>query len=237
MSIPHLSIIIPFHNEERTIAELMRQLIKAVPEAEIIYVDDGSTDTSLALVRAGVRSHDLVLTQRNGGKGSAVIAGLLRATGEYTLIQDADLEYDPMDIPLLLQMAKEKCADAIVGSRLLRKQERAFDTWWYYVGGVFCTWVYNVLYNRRLTDMHSCYKLVRTELLRLLPLRQKGFGFDTETIVLLTLRGIHILERGISYRPRSRAEGKNIRWKDGVHCLWLLFSLRIASLFAIQQSR
>ena len=232
-----LSIIVPFFNEERTIEALITKLQVAVPKAQIIYISDGSTDASLALVCSRVRHHDLVFTKQNGGKGSAVRMGLKHATGEYVLIQDADLEYDPTDIPKLCALAKERNADAMIGSRVLQKQERAFDTWWYYVGGVFCTWFYNLLYRQRLTDMHSCYKLVRTKLLQSLPLQQSGFGLDTEIVVHLTLRGISIQECGISYHPRSREEGKNIRWWDGIHCLWLLFSMRIASFLAFGASR
>ena len=232
-----LSIIVPFFNEERTIEALITKLQAAVPNAQIIYISDGSTDASLALVRSRVRSQDCVITKKNGGKGSAVRMGLKHATGEYTVIQDADLEYDPADIAKLCAFAKENHVDAVIGSRVLQKQERAFDTWWYYAGGVFCTWFYNLLYRQRLTDMHSCYKLVRTKLLQSLPLQQNGFGLDTEIVVRLTLRGDSIQECGISYNPRSREEGKSIQWWDGIHCLWLLLSMRVASFLVFGASR
>lgn len=230
-----LSIIIPFYNEARTIPSLITKLHRTVPDAQIIFVDDGSTDASLALVRASARPHDLVLTKANGGKGSAVRMGLLYARSTYTLIQDADLEYDPNDIPLLLAYAIQMNADAVLGSRRLKKQNRSCDKWWYLVGGVLCTWCFNILYGQRLTDMHTCYKLVRTSVLQSLPLRQSGFGIDTEIITFLARKNAVIIEQGITYQPRSRADGKKITWKDFIHCLSLLFVLRFTRLASVAE--
>jgi glycosyltransferase involved in cell wall biosynthesis len=223
----NLSVIVPIYNEEKTIVTLMQKLVSAVPDAEIIYVNDGSTDQSLALVRQHARPEDKVLTKDNGGKGSAVRHGLMQARGEYTIIQDADLEYEPADINRLLQAAQEGGHDAVLGSRRLQKQDRRYARLKYYIGGVLLNTIFNVLNAGRLTDMNTCYKLVRTSILQSFPLRENGFGLDAEIVSHLARRKINIHEIGISYMPRSAKEGKKITGWHFFHLLWVLIRVRL----------
>lgn len=221
-----LSIVVPVYNEEKTIASIVARLHQHCSFAQLIFVDDGSRDRSLDILRSLVRPHDIVLTKENGGKGSAVRMGYRHAAGAYTIVQDADLEYSPEEIPALLQYAEEHGHAAVFGSRRLKRQKQ-FIHLTFFIGGSMLTYICNFLYGTRLTDQPTCYKMVRTDILGTLPLLENDFRFDPELTVMLARRGIAIHEVPISYHPRSVAEGKKINWRDWFKWVWVFLSLRV----------
>jgi dolichol-phosphate mannosyltransferase len=224
---PRLSIVVPVYNEERTLAAIIDRVYKACGAfSEVVFVDDGSKDGSLAMLKSLARPQDKVLTKPNGGKGSAVRMGYAHVTGTYVIVQDADLEYDPNDIPALLAYAEEKKLPALFGSRRLRKQKQ-FMHLSFFVGGTLLTWTCNLLYGTRLTDQPTCYKMVRADILKTLPLKENDFRFDPELTAMLALAGCPIAELPVSYAPRSIEEGKKINWKDWFRWMWVFFHLRV----------
>jgi dolichol-phosphate mannosyltransferase len=224
---PALSIVVPIYNEERTLTSVIEQIYAACGSfAEVIFVDDGSTDSSHGILVRNARPTDRIVRKSNGGKGSAVRAAFNLIRGEYTIIQDADLEYNPWDIPQLLAFAKQRALYVLYGSRRLKRQKQYAHVA-YYLGGCLLTLIFNVLYGTRLTDVATCYKVVRTDIMRKLPLKEDDFRFDSELTSLLTLQRIPIVERPISYKPRSIAEGKKITWRDWFKSLWVTLKLRV----------
>ncbi len=221
-----LSIIVPVYNEERTLASIMSALGAKCPDAQIIYVDDGSRDRSLSILQAGARAQDLVLTKENGGKGSAIRMGLDQATGRFTVIQDADLEYDPAEIKLLLDAAKSQPGDAVFGSRFLRRNPNIYKR--FLLGNKVLTLILNVLYGSRLTDSYTCYKLLPTELFRRLDLKARGFELEAEICAKCLLKKIVIHEVPVSYKPRTIEEGKKINWKDAYRGVMMMLRLRFS---------
>lgn len=227
MNTPRLSIVVPAYNEERTIGQIMDRLVASCGEiAECIYVDDGSKDATLAILRQRARPGDTVLTKPNGGKGSAVRMGYVHAKGRYTIVQDADLEYSPEEIPGLLAFAEHGNHLSVFGSRRLKKQKQ-YAHILMYIGGSMLTWICNLLYRTHLTDQPTCYKMVRTDVLKTIPLRENDFRFDPELTCMLALRGVKIAESPISYHPRTVAEGKKINWKDWFKWVWVFVKLRV----------
>jgi glycosyltransferase involved in cell wall biosynthesis len=228
MDAPRLSIVMPVYNEERTLEKIIERVFAACGDyAQLIFVDDGSKDRSLEILKRMARPQDVVVSKPNGGKGSAVRMGYEHAQGRYTVVQDADLEYSPEEIPELLQKAENENLEALFGSRRLKKQKQ-FVHFTFFVGGSLLTYICNALYNTHLTDQPTCYKLVRTDILKTLPLKENDFRFDPELTVMLARRGIVIHEHPISYHPRSKAEGKKINWKDWFRWVWVFVSLRFA---------
>jgi len=226
---PQLSVIVPVYNEAPTVAELLERVL-AVPIAkQVIVVDDGSTDGSQDIVRRLVEQHpelEFVCHDANRGKGAAVHTGIARARGRYTVIQDADLEYDPADFEKLLAAADSQGLRVVYGSRILGGREMSYGR--YYWGGRLVSLAASVLYGQRITDEATCYKLFDTELLQSLPLRDEGFGFCAEATAMVCRLGERILEVPIRYHPRSMEEGKKIRWTDGLAALWILLKHRFA---------
>jgi len=212
MQKPILTIIVPVYNEGRTIEEIMRRTASAHPHAEIVYVDDGSRDTSLACMKSHARPQDKILTKENGGKGSAIRHGIPHATGKFTVIQDADLEYDPQEIHTLLREAEKNPGAAIFGSRFLVKNPNLYKR--YLLGNKIVTMILNLLFHGNLTDSYTCYKLFPTEILQSLQLCSNGFEIEAEFCAKLFRAHIQILEVPIRYSPRSLAEGKKIRFSD-----------------------
>ncbi len=223
---PELSIIVPVYNEARTLETIMAAIVSACPDAQILYVDDGSKDASLDILKAHARPTDLVLTKPNGGKGSAIRMGLQDAKGLYTVIQDADLEYDPKEIHLLLQKAKEHADSVVFGSRFAHGKTPHIY-WRFLLGNKTITGLLNVLFFTRLTDSYTCYKLLPTPLFRNLNLRSNGFELEAEIAAKCLKRGIAVLEVPISYHPRSIEEGKKINWKDAVKGAWMMMKIRM----------
>ena len=225
MSKPDLTIIVPVYNEERTLTSIMTAVAAKCPEAQIIYVDDGSRDRSLSILQSGVRSQDHILHKENGGKGSAIRMGLDQAAGTYTVIQDADLEYDPAEIKLLLSEAKTHPGSAVFGSRFLRPNPNIYKR--FLLGNKTLTFILNLLYGSHLTDSYTCYKLLPTDMFRSLQLKARGFELEAEICAKCLKQGIPIREVPISYKPRTIAEGKKINVRDAWKGVKMMWSVRV----------
>jgi glycosyltransferase involved in cell wall biosynthesis len=216
-----LSIIVPVYNEQKTILQVVEELNKLQIDKEIIIVDDCSTDfTTDKLREKNIYYHQ---HQINKGKGEAIQTGLKYATGDYILIQDSDLEYNPDDIPKLVEKAKEGHS-AVFGTRFHPGQKHKLSI--YYIGNRVLTMATNILCRTGISDMETGYKLIETNLMRSLKLESKRFGFEPEVTAKLAKK-TNIVEVPISYHPRTKAEGKKITWKDGVQALFLLFKYKL----------
>ncbi len=231
-----LSVVMPVYNEAETVA-LSTRRVRSVPlDIELICVDDGSTDGTADVLRAleaeGV-IHRLLLHPRNRGKGAAVRTGIAAATGDVIVIQDADLEYDPFDLPRLLEPIADGRADAVFGSRFGGGPHRVLY-FWHRVGNGALTLLSNMFTDLNLTDMETCYKMVRADLMKSLPLRTDRFGIEPELTARLAQARARIWELPISYDGRTYAQGKKIGWRDGVAALW---HIARASLFAPRVDR
>ncbi|MBI1967773.1 MAG: glycosyltransferase family 2 protein [Gemmatimonadetes bacterium] len=217
-----LSVLIPVYDEAPTIAQVVERVRRVPIALEIVAVDDcsrdGSTDILERLQRDG-KLDQLVRHEVNRGKGAAIRSGITHATGDVIVIQDADLEYDPLELPVLLGPIADRRADAVYGSRFLGGPHRVLY-FWHYVGNTFLTLLSNMLTNLNLTDMETCYKLVRADLLKRLPLTSNRFGFEVEVTARLAQAGARVWEMPISYSGRTYAEGKKIDWKDGVAAIF-----------------
>jgi glycosyltransferase involved in cell wall biosynthesis len=236
MNRPRLTVVVPVYNEERTLPALMERLQRTCgDDCQIIYVDDGSTDQSPRILRALAGPRHLILSKKNGGKGSAVRMGFQHALGRYTIIQDADLEYSPEEIPALLTFAEEHGYPAVFGSRRLKDQKQ-FKHLLFFIGGSMLTHLCNFLYRTKLTDQPTCYKLVLTDILKLIPLMENDFRFDPELTSYLARFRVPIVEFPISYSPRSVQEGKKINWKDWFRWVWVFVKLRVLPLQEREQT-
>ena len=233
-----LSVIIPAYNEARTIAQILQKLSETqLPvgyQWEIIVVDDHSSDTTSEIVSQWKEAHTQPLTlirhKQNWGKGRAIRTGLEHANGPYTIIQDADLEYEPADIARLLQYAIIHDCPVVYGSRILGQREghegKITASPLFYWGGRLVTLAANLLYGLHLTDEPTCYKLFKTDLLRSLCLECEGFEFCPEVTAKVARQGIPIPEIPISYHPRTPSEGKKINWRDGLEAIYTLLRYR-----------
>jgi glycosyltransferase involved in cell wall biosynthesis len=217
-----LSVVVPCYNEIHTVERLLRSVRDVRLRIEVIVVDDGSTDGTrdlLEKLRDEGLVDQLVFHSRNGGKGAALRTGFARATGDVVVVQDADLEYDLSEFPFLLEPILSGKADAVFGSRFLGGAHRVL-LYWHSVGNRLLTLLSNMFTDVNLTDMETCYKMVRRELLQSLRLSADRFGIEPELTARLARTGARIYEVPISYNGRSYAEGKKIGWKDGVSALW-----------------
>lgn len=222
-----LSVVIPVFNELTTISEIISRVRKVPFEKEIIIVDDGSTDGTRARLeelqrRAEVR---VLFHDRNRGKGAALRTGFEAACGDVVIIQDADLEYDPADYPILLRPIQEGHADVVYGSRFLGGPHRVLF-FWHYIGNKLLTLFSNALSNLNLSDMEVCYKVFKREVLKDLPLRSDRFGFEPEFTMKIAKRGYRIYEVPVTYRGRTYQEGKKITWKDGLEAVYAIIRFR-----------
>jgi glycosyltransferase involved in cell wall biosynthesis len=217
-----LSVVIPAYNEINTAETLLRRVREVPLKLEVIVVDDGSTDGTRDLLTS-LKEQGLIDTlifhDQNMGKGAALQTGFQQATGDVTVVQDADLEYDPFEFPLLLRPILSGRADAVYGSRFLGGPHRVL-LFWHSVGNTFLTLLSNMFTDLNLTDMETCYKMVRTELLQSLPLSARRFGIEPELTARLAQAQARIYELPISYHGRSYSEGKKINWKDGFSAIW-----------------
>lgn len=224
-----LTVLMPVYNERKTVLEIIRRVLAVEIPKELIVVDDCSTDGTRDLLREEVERKipevRVVYHERNRGKGAALRTAIPLATGAVCLIQDADLEYDPAEYPVLLQPILDGRADVVYGSRFLGGPHRVL-LFWHYLGNQVLTFLSNMFTNLNLTDMETCYKVCRTELLQSLPLRSNGFDIEPELTAKLAKKRARIYEVPISYSGRDYSEGKKIGWKDGVRALWCIVRFR-----------
>lgn len=231
---PKLSIVVPVYNEANTIEQIINR-ISALKleglESEIIIIDDFSTDgTREKLKRISASDKIKVLFhERNKGKGASLRTGFKEVSGDYVIIQDADLEYDPREYPLLLQPLIDDKADVVFGSRFVGAQPHRVLLFWHYIGNKLLTLFSNMLTNLNLTDMETCYKAFKAQILSKISLKENRFGFEPEFTAKVAKNRLRIFEVGISYYGRGYGEGKKIGWRDGFMALWCIIKYRIVN--------
>jgi glycosyltransferase involved in cell wall biosynthesis len=222
---PTLSILMPVYNEKPTLEAILEQVLASPFVTEIIIVDDGSTDgTRDILKRIRNNKIHIILHDKNQGKGAAVRTALKKAKGEYVLIQDADLEYDPTEYEKLLKPVISGRSEIVYGSRFTGEHRDML--FWHWMGNKFLSFTTSLLYNTTLSDMETCYKLMKRDLVKDIRLRSRRFDFEPEITAKLLKRGIRIYEVPISYAGREFSEGKKITWRDGIVALWTLIKYR-----------
>jgi glycosyltransferase involved in cell wall biosynthesis len=222
---PLLSVVMPVYNERTTIDEIVRRVLAVPLRIELIVVDDGSQDGSGELLDSLQRELGFKLIhQKNGGKGAALRRGFQEVTGNIVVIQDADLEYSPEEFPQLIDLITQGKADVVYGSRFLGRH-RAF-LFAHYVGNKFLTFATNALYNTMLTDMETCYKAMRVDVIRSMTLKSNGFGIEPELTAKIFKRGFRVYEVPITYAGRGYEQGKKITWRAGFTALWVLLKYR-----------
>ena len=223
---PLVSVVMPAYNERDTIEEIIRRVLAVPLRIELIVIDDGSTDGTRDLLQRLQQElgFALLLPPRNGGKGSALRAGFAHVTGDIVVIQDADLEYSPEEYPALIELIRDGRADVVYGSRFLGRHRVFLFT--HYLGNKLLTLMTNVLYNTILSDMETCFKVMRVDVLRSFTLRSNGFGIEPELTAKIFKRRYRVYEVPITYDGRGYAEGKKITWRDGFVALWVLLKYR-----------
>ncbi len=226
-----LSIAVPVYNEEKNVIEIINRIkkVKFPLKIEIIIVDDGSTDKTaenIKKIRAdrGIKIKK-IYHKKNSGKGAAIRTAISRATGDVFVIQDADLEYNPEEIPKLIEHMQKNNLSVVYGSRILNKKNK-YSYLSYYLGNLFLNMATNILFNLNLTDMETCYKLIKSDVLKKISLNSDKFNIEPEITAKIALMGYKIEEIPISYNPRTKEEGKKIKWSDGTQAILTLLRLR-----------
>ena len=225
-----LSIIIPCFNERPTIIQLIEAVRQSpVISKQLVIVDDGSTDGSRELLASLTQSSDLKILfhSQNMGKGAALRTGFAAADGDICIVQDADLEYDPQEFPLVIQPILDGKADVVYGSRFQGGRPHRVVYFWHRVGNGFLTLMSNIFTDLNLTDMETCYKAFRREVIQSLSIRENRFGFEPEITAKISRRGLRIYEVGISYYGRTYVEGKKIGWRDGVRAVYCILKYNL----------
>lgn len=226
-----LSIIIPVYNEKNTITKVLSKIDNlnfGETQKEVVIVDDCSTDGTRDILKGLIDRYKIVCHEKNKGKGAAIRSGLFFVTGDWVTIQDADLEYDSNDLKSLLEKIKRPGVSVVYGSRRLHCNyfARRHSGHIFALGGIFLTWLTNLLYQTMITDEPTCYKMFRTDLLKSLDLKCQRFEFCPEVTAKIAKKGIKIHEVPINYYPRHKNEGKKINWKDGLEAIWTLLKNR-----------
>ncbi len=220
-----LSVVMPVYNEQETLDRIVRRVASTTLKAELVAVDDGSTDGSLEILRR-LESEGLIdrviVHERNIGKGAALASGFAAATGDFVIVQDADMEYDPAEYRKLLEPILDDRADVVFGSRFLGGEPHRVLYFWHYVGNRFLTLLSNMVTNLNLSDMETCYKCFRREVLDGLVIEERGFGVEPELTAKVAAGGWRVYEVGVSYSGRTYAEGKKIGWKDGFRAIYCI---------------
>jgi glycosyltransferase involved in cell wall biosynthesis len=225
-----LSVIVPIYNERATLRDVVAKVLSVPLEIELICVDDGSRDGSREILSELEKQYPqlrIFFQPQNMGKGAALRRGIQEATGDYVIVQDADLEYDPAEFPTLLEPLIQGNADVVYGSRFLGGRPHRVLYFWHSVGNWLLTLLSNCLTNINLTDMETCYKVFRREIIQSIPIEENRFGFEPEITVKVAKRRLRIYEVGISYCGRTYKEGKKIGWKDGFRALWCLLKYSV----------
>jgi glycosyltransferase involved in cell wall biosynthesis len=225
-----LSVVMPIYNEQATLRRVVERVMAVDLEIQLLCIDDGSSDGSRELLgelQTQFPQMRVLLQPHNIGKGAALRRGIQEATGDYVIIQDADLEYDPNDYGRLLEPLESGQADVVYGSRFLGSGPHRVLYFWHSVGNWFLTLLSNMITNLNMTDMETCYKVFRREVIQSIPIEENRFGFEPEVTVKIAKRNLRVYEVGISYWGRTYAEGKKIGWKDGVRALWCLLKYGI----------
>jgi glycosyltransferase involved in cell wall biosynthesis len=227
-----LSIVIPVFNEVNTIKEIIEQVrgvhLPQIASREIVIVDDSSTDGTRDLLATykGQNDFKIVFHEQNRGKGAALRTGIAETTGSIVIIQDADLEYDPQEYPKLLAPILAGKADVVYGSRFAGGESKRVLYYWHSVGNKFLTTLSNMFTDINLTDMETCFKVFRGEVIRSIRIEEDRFGFEPEVTSKVARKGCRIYEVGIGYSGRTYAEGKKVNWKDGVRAVWCILKYR-----------
>lgn len=228
-----LSIIIPVYNECHTIREILEKVEGATlphgVQREIIIVDDGSSDGTRDILKTLPKHIEIILHERNRGKGRAVKTGFAAATGDIIIIQDADLEYDPRDYTAVVTPILEGKAKVVYGSRRLCKENKQYSGISFFMGGILLSWLTTILYFQRITDEPTCYKVFSKDIIETLKIENDKFAWEPEITAKILKRGFGILEVPIRYYPRDKKHGKKINWKDGVSAIWTLLKYRVVN--------
>jgi glycosyltransferase involved in cell wall biosynthesis len=235
-----LSVVMPVYNERGTLREIVQRVLAVSVQLELICVDDGSNDGSREILAELQRQFPQVrvfLQPKNMGKGAALRRGIQQAVGDYVIVQDADLEYDPAEYPVLLGPLEQGKADVVFGSRFLGGGPHRVLYFWHSVGNWLLTLMSNIFTDMNLSDMETCYKVFRREILQAIPIEEDRFGFEPEITVKIAKRRLRVYEVGISYWGRTYEEGKKIGWKDGVRAVYCLVKYSLKEpLVAVQRT-
>ena len=225
-----LSIVIPCFNEKATILELIDAVQSApIQDKQIIIVDDGSTDGTREILKGivGEDDIDIIYHETNKGKGAALSTGFAAATGDICIVQDADLEYDPQEFPIVIQPILDGKADVVFGSRFQSGRPHRVVYFWHRIGNGLLTLLSNIFTDLNLTDMETCYKAFKREVIQSITIQENRFGFEPEVTAKISRRNLRIYEVGISYYGRTYSEGKKIGWKDGVRAIYCILKYNI----------